>query len=96
MRTSANGSLVRRVDKTIFIKLPRGQWTEIQGGCVCPSCKAVPGRKAYWDTLAVAARGPETRGVGDYAWTVHQPDAHPEAMTGDEIDREGNRASKAA
>lgn len=88
-----NGAPILRHDNTIFVKLPRSQWTEIEGGCSCPFCKAVPGRKAYWDTLAVSATRPN---LGDYAWTVHQPEGNPEGLVGDETDREGNRAAKAA
>lgn len=91
---SLNGSTVRRRESTIFIKLPRAAWRLIEGGCSCSFCKAVPGRLSYWDTLAVGKDKPSEG--NDHAWTVHQPENHPEGLHERELDREGSQARRAA
>lgn len=69
-----NGARVRRINKTIFIELPKEAQRPIDGGCVCTFCKAHPDRKPMWDTLAVSAEYPEYPGRTDTAWTVHYPE----------------------
>lgn len=74
-----NGAAVERREGpgTIFIRLPRALWREIDGGCCCRYCSTDPRKAdgpAYWDTLAVAAT---RRGKGpDTTWTVHYPELH--------------------
>lgn len=89
-RPSMNGlSIDRRRAKpddgnTIFIPLPRGAW-QLCGGdgmCHCAFCSKVPGRLAYWDTMAIAT---EPRERPDCTWTVHRPESHPEGLRRDEI-----------
>jgi hypothetical protein len=95
MNTNLNGSIIKRSadGSTIFVKLPRTAWREIDGGCSCDFCKKVPGRKAYWDTLAISK---EPTGGLETAWTVHQPEGHPEALHGREVDADGTEAASSA
>ena len=60
--------------KTILIPLPRDAWVETDR-CKCHHCQ-MPGRKTYWDTLAVSAR--PRKGCGDFTWLTHAPYLHGE------------------
>jgi hypothetical protein len=86
MKNELNGLRVVRTKNvegpgdTIFVPLPRALWSvSMVGACQCAHCRAVPGRVAYWDTLAVS-----TREGSNYTWTVHRPEEHPERFQGDE------------
>lgn len=95
MDVQLNGVSVSRREGTIFVALPREAWREIAGGCSCAFCEAVPGRKAYWDTLAVS-QDPPARERSDTSWTVHRPEHNPDRLREGELDREGSRAARAA
>lgn len=71
---------------TIFLPLPRSMWREFEGPCRCSHCAKVPGRKGYWDTLAMATR-PKKGSKSGYAYTVHRPEQHPEGLEGEETER---------
>lgn len=66
--TNLNGLCVHQGGEgTLFVPLPRSLWREIEDGCSCEFCRAVPGRKSYWDTLALSTER------ADHAWMVHRP-----------------------
>jgi len=79
-----NGALIERSEdgSTIFIPLPRQMWRETE--CGCEFCRSVPGRKSYWDTLAVSTAMPA--GAIDHAWTVHRPEQHPQRLRDEETE----------
>lgn len=62
-----NGVRVSRVNRTIFIPLPRELWKPC-GNCQCGHCG---GKEAFWDTLAVS-----TQDADRHTWTVHAPELH--------------------
>lgn len=84
--TNLNGTSVHRSDdgSTIFLPLPRALWRETE--CGCEFCRSVPGRRSYWDTLAIAANKPDVARP-DIAWTIHRPAEHPERLRGEETER---------
>ncbi len=61
----------KTVGNTLFVPLPRALWRKAgDGPCSCSTCSARKSPVAYWDTLALAAKG------SDYTWMVHYPELH--------------------
>jgi len=63
---------VTRVNKTIFVPLPKESQTEIFGGCDCNHCKSHRDQPPMWDTLALCSEGNV-----DWTWIVHYPELQP-------------------
>jgi len=62
--------VIRRTKETIYLRLPREQWREMESKCECSICKK-NGGKGYWDTLAISVKAPKKG--NDYACEVHFP-----------------------
>ena len=67
-----SGLRVKRMDKTLFVPLPKDQQAPINGGCDCRFCKTHPEATPMWDTMALSIDGSH-----EHTWTVHFPELAP-------------------